>query len=236
MGLEDITAAILAGGMGTRLAKVVPGQQKVVAKVRNHPFLEYILNQLNTAGFKNVVICTGYLSHQVEKAFGTQYKNLHLLYSKEFNPLGTAGSLRNALSLLSSTTLVMNGDTFCKINLKKLLDFHIHKKSNATIVLSKVSDSSRFGTVQLEIDDCIVGFQEKKAGSGAGIVNNGIYLIQKSFIAEILQNKVISLEKDIFPTWIGKSFYGYKTNGSFIDIGTPESYQQAEKFFSQHSL
>ncbi len=235
--LSEINVAILAGGFGTRLRSAVSGKPKVLAEVNGHPFLEYLLNQLNNVHFKKIVLCTRYLSDQVEKTFGKEYKNLHLLYSREQTVLGTAGSLRYALPLFTSKIiLVMNGDSFCNVDFKKFSQFHVSKKSKVTIVLSKISDTSHFGKVKLGVDDSITGFQEKQTGSGSGFANAGIYLISKAFISKIPEDKQLSIEKDIFSSWIGKGFYGYKNNNSFIDIGTPENYAQAEKFFAQYQL
>lgn len=234
--LSQITVAILAGGFGNRL-QTVKRKPKVLAEVRKHPFLEYLLHQLNQAKFKKVILCTGYLSDQVEKTFGGRYKNLHLYYSPEQIPLGTAGSLRKAFPLLNSETiLVMNGDSFCEVDFKKFWQFHFSKNSKASLALTSVSDTSRYGKVKLGSDDSIIEFQEKKEESGTGLVNAGIYLINISLLAAIPQGKEISLEKDVFPNWIGKGFYGYKGNNNFIDIGTPESYAQAEQCFAQYQL
>src|SRR3989344_3076938 len=114
--LSEITVAILAGGLGTRLDSVLPDQQKVLAPVNNHFFLQYLLNQLNEAGFKKVVLCTGYLGDQVERSLGKKYKNINLAYSRENTPLGTGGALRLALpKLKSETILMMSGDSFCNV-------------------------------------------------------------------------------------------------------------------------
>ncbi|TSC88522.1 MAG: nucleotidyl transferase [Microgenomates group bacterium Gr01-1014_7] len=234
---SEICVAILAGGFGTRLQSTVKGNPKALAEVRKHPFLEYLLHQLDQANFKKIVLCTGYLSDQIEKTFGERYKNLRLYYSPEQLPLGTAGGLRKALPLLNSESiLVMNGDSFCEVDFKKIWQFHLNKKSKASLVLSSVSDTSRFGTVKLGKNDNIIGFQEKKGGSEAGLINAGIYLINKTFIAEIPKDKEMSLEKNVFPNWIGKGFYGYKSNNNFIDIGIPENYAQAEQFFAKYQL
>lgn len=235
--LSKINVAILAGGFGNRLQSKVMGKPKVLAEVRKHPFLEYLLHQLDQVNFKNIVLCTGYLSDQVEKAFGKKYKKLRLLYSPEQTPLGTAGSLRKALPFTNSETiLVMNGDSFCEVDFKKFWHFHLNKSSKASVVLSSVSNTSRFGTVKLKSDNSIIEFREKREGSKAGLVNAGIYLINISLLAGIPEGKKISLEKDVFPTWIGKGLYGYINNNNFIDIGTPESYAQAEQFLAKYKL
>lgn len=235
--LSEVNVAILAGGVGTRLTSLTKEKPKVLAQVSEHPFLEYLLHQLNRANFKKAILCTGYLSDQVEKTFGRTYKNLHIYYSSEQIPLGTAGSLRKALPLLNSETiLVMNGDSFCAVNFNIFWQFHLRKNSNASIILTHVADTSRYGKVKIRSDDSIIEFQEKKRRSGAGLINAGIYMINKTFIAEIPEGKEISIEKDIFPKWINKRFYGYRCNNNFIDIGTPEDYAHADHFFTHYQL
>ncbi len=129
----------------------------------------------------------------------------------------------------------MNGDSFCHLDFKKFWQFHTSKNSKASLVLTSVPDTSRFGKVKLKSDDSIIEFQEKKNNNGAGLINAGIYLINKAFLAKIPQNKIASIE-NIFPNWIGKGFYGYKSDNKFIDIGTPESYRYVQKFFAKYPL
>lgn len=235
--LSDITVSILVGGLGKRLRSVVNDRPKVLAKVKSSPFLQKSLDQLNLAGFKNVVLCTGYLGSQIKEKFGNRYKNLDLLYSQEQSPLGTGGALRLALPLLKSETiLVMNGDSFCDINFKDFLNFHLDKKAVVSLIVLQVEETDRFGRVDLGLKDKVIGFEEKKRKSGTGFINAGIYLINKTFIAEIPEGKEKSIEKELFPSWIGKRFYGYKGSNNFIDIGTPESYARAEQFFAQFKL
>ncbi len=232
--LSGIDVVILAGGFGTRLQSKTLGKPKALIEIGSRPFLEYILYQLSKANFKNVILCTGYLSDQVEKTFGAKYKDLNLIYSPEQSPLGTGGSLRNALPLLKSEIiLVMNGDSFCELDFEKFWQFHLNKESEASLVLSLVPDARRFGTVELGSDESITRFVEKGNEIRAGLVSAGIYFINKDLISKIPEGKQISIEKDIFPTWVGRGFYGYKCENSFIDIGTPESYAQAEQFLSK---
>lgn len=234
---QHVSVAILAGGFGTRLASVLPNQQKILAPVNEQLFLKYILNQLNKEGFKEIVLCTGYLSNQVQEKLGKKYKNIDLIYSNEDKPLGTGGALKLALpKLKSEIILAMNGDSFCDINLKKFFTYHVHIKSKATLALSFVHDTSRFGKVTINRSNRIIGFQEKKVIGSRGWVNAGMYLLNKAFIKEIPDNKQISIEKDIFPFWIGKEFYGFKGNHNFIDIGTPESYAFAQQYFKEITI
>lgn len=236
MDLEDINAAILAGGLGTRLQSITR-DQKVIIKVRDRPFLKYILDKLQETGIKKVIICTGYLGEQVKKEFGKKYDNLSISYSQENSKLDTAGAIRLALPLLKSEDiLVTNGDSYLDFDLKKFWQFHLKKKSKASILLTRVTNIGRYGQVMLDENNRITSFQEKSGKIGTGLINSGIYLLKKSLLLKIPKDKAVSFEKELFPTLIGKDFYGFEGKGKFIDIGTPESYQQAEEFFSKNIL
>lgn len=237
MGLEDITAAILAGGLGTRLQAAVKGKQKVLVKVKNYPFLKYLLDKLQKTGVKKVVICTGYLGEQVKKEFGKKYGKLSISYSRENSKLDTAGAIRLALPLLKSKDiLVTNGDSYFNCDLKKFWQFHIRKKSKASILLTRISNIDRYGQVALDKNNRITSFQEKNKQKGTGLINSGIYLFKKSLLSKIPKDKAISFEKELFPSLVGKDFYGFEGKGKFIDIGTPQSYKEAEEFFSKNIL
>ena len=76
--LADITAVILAGGLGTRLRPVVGDRPKVLAEVGGRPFITYLLDHLAKARIKRVILCTGYLGFQVKAALGPTYGSLNL--------------------------------------------------------------------------------------------------------------------------------------------------------------
>lgn len=231
--LSKITVAILAGGFGTRLNSVVKGQ-KVMAQVNSQPFLKYLLDRLNNFGFKRVVLCTGYSGEQVENHFGKKYKKLNIIYSKEGKPLGTAGTLRFALShFKSKIILVMNGDSYCNVDLKKFVKFHLEKKAKVSLVTQYTSYVSRYGRVIINSNNIITCFKEKRLKKVGGWINCGIYLINYQLLSEIPKNIEISLEKEIFPSWIGRDFYGFKNKGEFLDIGTPQSFAKAENFIKR---
>jgi NDP-sugar pyrophosphorylase family protein len=80
----------------------------------------------------------------------------------------------------------------------------------------------------------VVAFKEKSGGNEPGWINAGIYLVEREFLSSIPADWVVSLEKDVFPAWIGRGLFGYPCAGCrFIDIGVPESYAGAERFFHE---
>ena len=228
--LEETTAVILAGGLGTRLRSLVPDHQKVVAMVGGKPFVTYVLDALDYYCFRTVVLCVGYLGDQVQTALGSRYKGMQLLYSREPEPLGTGGALRLALPFLTSEQiLILNGDSFCQADLIAFWNFHLKRQSVATLLLVEVEDTSTFGKVEIDSTGRVTSFNEK-GQSGQGLVNAGVYLIQRKLL-ETIPEGICSIEKDIFPKWAGKELQGYRCHGKFLDIGTPSSYSASQRFF-----
>jgi len=234
--IADMNAVILAGGFGTRLQSVVSDRPKVLAEVSGKPFLAYLLGQIASADVHKVVICVGYMAEKIQDCFGDMYGSLHISYSSEDEPLGTGGALRLALPLLSSNTiLVMNGDSYTDADLISYANWFFRKNADAAFVLTKVPDTSRYGRVTLDENECITAFEEKGTNSGAGWINAGIYLIKKSLIASIPTGRPYSLEHTFFPSLVGKKLMGFRSEERFIDIGTPGSYAGAEDFFGVKS-
>ena len=119
----DVTVAILAGGLGTRLRPAVADRPKVMAEVGGRPFLTRWLDCLAEQGFRRVVLCTGHRAAQVRAGLGTEHRGLSLSYSVETAPLGTGGALRHALPRLTSEViLVLNGDSYIGIARKLGID------------------------------------------------------------------------------------------------------------------
>jgi NDP-sugar pyrophosphorylase family protein len=231
--LDGIPVAILAGGLGTRLRPAIGARQKTVAEVAGRPFLAHLLDQLARAGFRDVVLCVGFGAEQVERALGREHGPLRLRYSREAEPLGTAGALRLALPLLAGdAAMAMNGDSFCDADLAAAWEAHREREALATLVLVESADTARYGRVELDADDAIRRFVEKQPEGTPGWINAGIYLLARSRIESIPAARPLSLERDVFPTWIGDRFFGHRSRARFIDIGTPQSYADASRLFA----
>ncbi len=227
--LKHVTAAILAGGQGTRLRAVVADRQKVVAPVAGRPFLYRLLDQLADAGVRRIIICTGYQSGQVSDAFGETYRDIELRYSAEAEPLGTAGALRQALPLLDSDPiLALNGDSFCETELPSLLAAH---QSQATIVVREVPDTTQSGRVEFDTTGAVTSFIEKGQTTGSGWISAGVYLLNLEVLASVPVGRAVSIEREVFPVLVGRGLRVFRTDGRFLDIGTPESYANAQRYF-----
>lgn len=231
--VDNITALILAGGLGTRLCSVVSDRPKVLAPVNGRPFLSYLLDQLVSAGFRDVILCTGYKGEMIMETFGDRYKDLTIRYSQEPEPLGTGGALRYALPMIDrENILAMNGDSFVDTDLRKYLNWHFQNSIQASLLLTHVHDISRYGRVEVNKKGFITRFSEKSKYMGPGWINAGVYIFKKDFLEIIPPDKFFSLEKQFFPELAGGKLYGYLCREELLDIGTPESYTRAKEFIS----
>ena len=232
--LSQAMAVILAGGLGTRLRKVVPDRPKVMAEINGKPFMYYLLDQLVEANIKRVVVSIGYMAVQIEERVGSVYKGLQIDYSREESPLGTGGALKLTGKIVTTKyCLVMNGDSYTEFDLVSLLMTHKNSDARITIIVKAVEDSSRYGTIQMDEKNNIIDFNEKSDTVGRGIINVGVYLMSTSALQQIPEKIPCSLEYDFFPGMVGNGIYGFETKGKFIDIGTPESFEEAGEFFNQ---
>ena len=230
--LAEIPVAILAGGLGTRLRPSIGARPKVVAEVNGRPFLAFLLDQIARFGFRDVVLCVGYEADAVEAELGATHGPLRLRYSREPAPLGTGGALRLALPLLDGpAAMVMNGDSFCDADLAAAWAWHRERRASATLILVEMADTSRYGRVEVDAGDAICRFVEKQEGGTPGWSNAGIYLLERARIESIAAGRALSFERDVLPGWMGAGLMGHRTKARFIDIGTPQSYSDASRFF-----
>lgn len=231
--LNQVSVAILAGGLGTRLRPVVGDQPKVLAAVAGRPFLAILLEWLARAGARRVVLCTGYRGDLVRQELGQRFGPIDLIYSQEDRPLGTAGALRLAYPWLDSElVLALNGDSFCQVDLAAMLRWRAARSAPALMLLTWAKDAARYGQVELAPDGVVSAFGEKQPQGGPGWINAGVYLLERRLLETIPPDREVSLEREVFPAWVGQGLHGYAEGRRFLDIGTPESFAQAQGFFA----
>lgn len=221
-------AAILVGGRGSRLKPVWQGP-KALAPVHGRPFLEFVLDSLVASGAGKIVLCTGEQGAEIQQRIGTNFRGTTISYSVEPQPLGTAGALRRAcVDSGEGEVLVLNGDTLCEVDYPDLLRTHHRLGARATLTLASCGEGSRFGSVRFDASGAVTAFVEK-ASQSSGWVSAGVYVLSREVLELIPGDRPVSLETEVFPGWIGRGLFGYKCPGRFIDIGTPESYAEAER-------
>ena len=236
-------ALILAGGLGTRLQEVVPDRPKTMAKVKGKPFLEYLVGQLHSQGFEELVLCVGHLAEHIEAYFGDGSRwGVRIQYAVENTPLGTAGAIRNASHLVEGAFLVLNGDTYLEADFRQLLAAHRRCRAAdpdllGTIATLRVEDAAAFGTLEFDGQNRILRFREKVTAQ-AGRINGGVYVLEPAFLDLIPPGQPVSIERDTFPLLLerGYNLRAYRVKGFFVDIGTPEGYRRFQRYVEEKEL
>ena len=237
-------ALILAGGLGTRLRSLVADRPKSMAEVAGQPFLVYQLDSLRRQGFCEVVLCTGYMSKIIEEHFGDGGEfGVQITYSVEDRPMGTAGAIRGASHLIDGTFVAMNGDTYVRADLPRLIEFHRGSAALATVGLSRAGDLSRSGQVAVDPAGRVLRFSEKDASSLGGgrqgrgdyMVNAGVYVFEREVLEFIASERSVSLELEVLPhlVEIRAPLYGCILDAPFVDMGTPEGYRRMQEMMGQ---
>ena len=232
--ISQVTAVVLAGGLGTRVRHLLPDLPKPMAPVAGKPFLEWVLRYLAAQGLKRVLISTGYHSEIVAQHFRVSVvKGVQITCVAESEPLGTAGGFLHAVRASGEQPpvwVVLNGDSLIFADLGSAMSEFTQPSCSGVIIGRSVSDTSRYGSLLVGPANELLRFAEKRGG--AGLINSGIYCLRHALLDELQGGSPLSFEKDVFPAAIarGTMLKVVSTVEPFLDIGTPETLPQAEQF------
>ena len=124
--LDKYDCLILCGGMGTRLRSVDAHTPKVMMSFEERPFLDILVHHLKVQGFRRIILATGFKSDWIEKYYQVNDPGVVIEYSRETEPLGTGGAIKNARELIQSDPFfVLNGDCYCDVFFDDFLDFGV---------------------------------------------------------------------------------------------------------------
>jgi D,D-heptose 1,7-bisphosphate phosphatase len=220
-------AVILVGGLGSRLRAATASIPKPILQCGDRPFLAWLLRELIRFGFDEFVLLTGHLSQVLEAALPKIVASLPrpvtVTISAEPIRAGTGGALFYARHLLRERFILCNGDSILDFNLARLL---AAKPVPARIVLRQVPDTDRYGVVSVK-DDLVVGFDKAADMRGPGLVNAGIYLLERDSLDSL--TPTCSLEEDVLPQQaLNRQLHATFASGYFIDIGIPDDLARAQ--------
>jgi NDP-sugar pyrophosphorylase family protein len=227
-------AFVLAGGLGTRLRERFGDLPKALAPLGGRPFLARQLEWLRDAGVGEVVVCAGHGAERLREVIGDGAAlRLSVRWSVEPEPLGTGGALRNALGFLDGPAVVVNGDTLPECDPWGLERERWEHGAIGAVALFEVEEARSRGRVECNGSGRIERFVEKDpTHRGSAWVNGGLY----AFAPELwkrLPDGPSSLERDVLPPLAEAGrLQGWKSPGSFFDIGTPEEWERAERRFA----
>ncbi|UCE37677.1 MAG: NDP-sugar synthase [Thermoplasmata archaeon] len=225
-------AVILAGGVGTRLKPLTYKRPKPLIPIAGEPCVDYVIKSLVSAGFKRILVTTGYMSDTLIKSIGDGKKfGASILYAFEEIPAGTAGAVKNVSQFLDKTFVVASGDVLADVDIKALYDYHRDKNAVATMALTKAENPTEYGIVGLDDNNRIVKFKEKPKEEEifSNLINAGIYILEPEVLDFIPENTMFDFSKNVFPLLLenNRPIYGAPISGLWMDIGRPHDLLEA---------
>ena len=225
-------AIIMAGGEGSRLRPLTCGCPKPMVPLMDRPVMSYAVELLKRHGVREAAATLHYLPDQVKDYFGDGADfGISMRYYEEKEPLGTAGSVRQAQEFLTETFVVLSGDGVTDCDLTDALRFHREKKALATLVLKPVESPLEYGVVVADGEGRVRRFVEKPGWGEvySNTVNTGIYIMEPEILERIPQSRAYDFGRELFPALLteGQPVYGYVTDGYWCDIGDVSAYLRA---------
>ena len=234
---------ILAGGFGTRVRHLLPNLPKPMAPVAGRPFIEWVVRFYARYGCTEFVLSTGYLADVIDAHFARQpVARVRVTCRPETTPLGTAGGFLNCVptelggataSAPRDAWLVVNGDSLVFADPRPLLAPLADGSADAALLGLALDDASRYGTLETDAQYRLIAFREKLPG--AGVINTGVYAFTGTAIRGMPSKRPLSFETDVFPSLAATGrVVVARTAAAFLDIGTPASLAEAERFIVQN--
>lgn len=238
MTLPSVTAVVLAGGFGTRIKHLLGELPKPMAVVAGEPFMAWVGRYLRRQGVGQAILSTGYKGEMIADYFASSpIEGLKISCRLEDEPKGTAGGFLHAISEVEPAPgawLVCNGDSLVLADLAPFFERLFREDLDACILSVRMTDASRYGTVEPDAKGLLQAFHEKRAGGG--LINAGVYLFRPETVARFPEAKFLGFEGDVFPSLVasGARIGVHVVDAPFIDIGIPETLGLAADFIQSH--
>ena len=229
--MDKIKILILAGGFGTRLKTVVSDVPKPMAPILDKPFLEYQISEVRKCfPHSKIYLLTHYLSEIIEDYFKD---DKFIIILKEEKPLGTGGSIKNAIKELqldiNESILIFNGDTYIKPDLDIMVK---NVKSKISILGSLQQNCDRYGTLTIQ-DNKIVDFNEKEVGIKNSYINAGCYYFKDLDFFNQIKEEKFAIEDKFKKYLLNDTIDIFRYDDIFIDIGIPEDYTKMINYIKE---
>ena len=218
---EGVGVAVLCGGLGTRLGALAQGLPKPMIPVGGRPYLERVLEAFAGCGLKHFVLLTGHRAEVIEDHFGDGAKlGVRIEYSRELEPLGTGGALREARALLGDRFILTYGDVLRRFDYDRFVQQHL---GNCLAVYPRVT------TGNTDVAEGYVVRFDKRAPELA-YVDAGFSVMLASTIDLLPETGPCSFEEIVFANLAEHGGLEAEiVNHDFFDIGTPEELERTRK-------
>ena len=248
---------ILAGGNNRKMRELTAKRATAAMPIAgSYRSIDFALSNMTNSGVQKVAVLTQYNARSLHEHlnsskwwnFGRKQGGLYV-----FTPVitadngywyrGTADAIHQNLSFLKNChepyVIISSGDAIYKMDYNKVLEYHIEKKADITVVckdLSEDEDATRFGIVEMDEAARIVGFEQKPMVAQSQTVSTGTYILRRRALIDYIERSAeeerYDFVNDILIRYKNlKKMYGYKMTGYWSNISTAEAYFQTNKDF-----
>ncbi|SYZ74705.1 Nucleotidyl transferase [Candidatus Zixiibacteriota bacterium] len=225
-------AIIMAGGFGTRLRPLTINIPKPMVPIGNIPMMEHVVNLLKKNGFDDIISLLFFQAEDIKNYFRDGRKfGVKMEYLQPTEDYGTAGAVRFADNFIDETVLVISGDVLTDFDLSEAVEWHKKKKSEATILLTRVENPLQYGIVITDDDGHIVRFLEKPSWGEmfSDTINTGIYILEPHTVRLIPPKTNFDFSQNLYPLMLQKKMglFGMIAEGYWKDVGNIDEYARA---------
>jgi NDP-sugar pyrophosphorylase family protein len=235
-------AMVLAAGQGTRLRPVTDSLPKALVPVAGRPMIDYPLLLLRHYGIREVIINLHHFGEKIESYLGDGARfGLKISYSRETELLDTGGGLLKAKPFLEDGAfIVINTDALIDLNLSELIAYHQSKRAALTLVLRADENADRYGSIDLDAEGKICRFLNARApgppsGPTEKLMFTGVQILEPRVfrLMDDQQTRKFGTTTDTYPRMLaaGEALYGFRFDGFWQDLGTPERIKDVEENF-----
>ena len=227
---------ILAGGCATRLYPITKTMPKIMVEVAGKPFIVHQLDLLKRNGFKKVIICSGYLSKQIEDFIrdGRKY-GLSVDFSVDGEKLlGTGGAIKKALPLLTDVFVVMYGDSYLNIDFKVVIDYFLSHNKNGLMTIFKNANKWDKSNIVCKDGEIII-YDKNAHNKKMEYIDYGLSILRKSAFDEINKRSSFDLVEVYRGLIQRKQMLGFEVKNRFYEIGSRSGLAETEKYLFELS-
>lgn len=221
---------IICGGFATRLGNLAKKIPKSMMEINGKPFLLHQIEKLKKQDIKDIVLCVGHFSNQIEEYFGNGEKfgvNIKYSYDGE-KQLGPIGAVKNAESLLDNDFIIMYGDSYLSVDFQKAYsDF---KKTNKPALMVVYKNQNKYDKSNLIVsNNMVIGYKEKDNTEEMKFIDYGTSILSKKTLDSVPENAMYSTG-EFFSELIKKNqLCAYEAKKRFYHIGNPEALEELRK-------
>ena len=253
--MENVVAIILAGGQGERLGILALERTKpAVPFAGKYRIIDFTLSNCVNSGIHNVAILTQYQPRSLADHIGigmpwglagpdSKIQLLHPYLAREEGRdwyKGTADAVYQNFQYIEEQggelVLVLSGDHTYKMDYSDMFKLHEENQAEVTLAVTRLpkEELHEFGTVTVDEDGQVTGFQEKVKEPKSDLVSMGVYVFQKDILLRLLEEDTQrrsskhDFGRNVFPQMVGNQrLFAYNFEGYWRDVGSVRSYWQA---------